>query len=158
MKKIDCNKLTGDNKEECELFQEAIKNEKKNKEFHLPFYNFCGPGTKVVTRLNKGDTGINKLDNACKVHDVDYYVHAGDNIALQNSDDNLRKAAKEIGGVSGWIVEKAFALKRKGENLGLFTPASFTDRLSNNKNRDKIIKIGKYLRKKYINNDKVKTD
>lgn len=41
-------------------------------ELHLPGYQFCGPGTKLEKRLLRGDSGINKLDSACKKHDIAY--------------------------------------------------------------------------------------
>lgn len=41
-------------------------------ELHLPGYNYCGPGTKLDKRLQRGDKGINLLDEACKEHDIAY--------------------------------------------------------------------------------------
>lgn len=41
-------------------------------ELHIPGYNFCGPGTKLEKRLKRGDKGINKLDDACREHDIAY--------------------------------------------------------------------------------------
>ncbi|KAK4883175.1 hypothetical protein RN001_006494 [Aquatica leii] len=41
-------------------------------ELHIPGYNFCGPGTKLTKRLARGHRGINKLDEACKEHDIAY--------------------------------------------------------------------------------------
>ncbi|CAK1599126.1 unnamed protein product [Parnassius mnemosyne] len=41
-------------------------------ELHLPGYQFCGHGTKLQKRLLKGDRGINKLDEACMLHDIAY--------------------------------------------------------------------------------------
>lgn len=41
-------------------------------ELHLPGYQYCGPGTKLKARLARGDPGINKLDSACKLHDIAY--------------------------------------------------------------------------------------
>lgn len=41
-------------------------------EFHLPGYNYCGPGTRLHERLVRGDKGINKLDEYCKYHDIAY--------------------------------------------------------------------------------------
>lgn len=42
-------------------------------ELHLPGgYQYCGPGTDLKTRLSRGDPGINKLDQACKDHDIAY--------------------------------------------------------------------------------------
>lgn len=37
---------------------------------HVPGYFWCGPGTKVAKEL--GDKGINPLDEACKLHDIEY--------------------------------------------------------------------------------------
>lgn len=39
---------------------------------HIPGYQYCGPGTKLEKRMERGDTGINKLDEACREHDVAY--------------------------------------------------------------------------------------
>ncbi|GBP18887.1 hypothetical protein EVAR_20418_1 [Eumeta japonica] len=44
-------------------------------ELHIPGYNYCGPGTKLQKRLARGDKGINKLDEACKNHDIAYWLH-----------------------------------------------------------------------------------
>jgi len=42
-------------------------------ELHIPGgYQYCGPGTKLKKRLARGDPGINKLDEACKEHDIAY--------------------------------------------------------------------------------------
>lgn len=46
---------------------------------HIPGYNYCGAGTKLYVRLARGDPGINKLDEACKDHDVAYSVHSSVN-------------------------------------------------------------------------------
>src|SRR5215813_9796579 len=35
-------------------------------------YNFCGPFTKLEQRLKRGDIGINRVDEACKRHDIAY--------------------------------------------------------------------------------------
>lgn len=41
-------------------------------EFHVPGYQFLGPGTKLKKRLARGDQGINRLDRIAKQHDIDY--------------------------------------------------------------------------------------
>lgn len=41
-------------------------------EIHIPGYQYCGPGTELQKRLARGDQGINKLDEACKDHDIAY--------------------------------------------------------------------------------------
>lgn len=53
-------------------------------EIHIPGYQYCGPGTDLQKRLARGDPGINKLDKACKEHDIAYSK-------IQNSTD--RRAA-----------------------------------------------------------------
>lgn len=58
--------------------------EKYNNEIHLPSYQFCGPNTKVLDRLNKGQRGINKLDRECLQHDLAY---------LKNKDIKTRHTA-----------------------------------------------------------------
>lgn len=44
-------------------------------ELHLPGYQYCGPGTKLKKRLERGDPGVNPLDAACKEHDIAYSKH-----------------------------------------------------------------------------------
>lgn len=41
-------------------------------ELHIPGYQFCGPGTNLQQRLIRGDQGINPLDAACRLHDIEY--------------------------------------------------------------------------------------
>ena len=41
-------------------------------EFHVPGYQYLGPGTKLKKRLASGDPGINRLDRITKQHDIDY--------------------------------------------------------------------------------------
>lgn len=55
-------------------------------ELHIPGYQYCGPGTKLQKRLNRGDPGINKLDQACKEHDIAY---------SKNSDSHQRSLADQ---------------------------------------------------------------
>lgn len=45
-------------------------------ELHIPGYQYCGPGTNLKKRLARGDPGINKLDSACKLHDIAYSKHS----------------------------------------------------------------------------------
>lgn len=54
-----------------ELLNQYTYNE-KSKEWHLPFHNFIGPGTHILTRLKNGVKPINKADAAALIHDVEY--------------------------------------------------------------------------------------
>jgi hypothetical protein len=57
-------------------------------ELHIPGYQYCGPGTKLKQRLARGDPGINKLDQACKQHDIAY--------SRYKDSESRRKADKEL--------------------------------------------------------------
>lgn len=67
-------------------------------ELHLPSYQYCGPGTKLEERLARGDKGINKLDEACKEHDIAYATY-------KNSSDRSI-ADKKLGAEA---LKRAFA-------------------------------------------------
>lgn len=41
-------------------------------EMHIWGYRYCGPNTKLERRLAHSESGINKLDSACKEHDIAY--------------------------------------------------------------------------------------
>ena len=55
-------------------------------ELHLPGYQYCGPGTKLAKRLNRGDPGKNPLDAASKEHDIAYSKDR-ENIEERNTAD-----------------------------------------------------------------------
>ena len=58
-------------------------------ELHIPGgYQYCGPGTKLSKRLARGDPGINKLDQACKAHDIAYSKY--------KDSENRRRADQEL--------------------------------------------------------------
>ena len=61
-------------------------------ELHLPVYNYCGPGPKLNERLERGDKGVNMLDEACKEHDI-AYSERKDLSDRHEADKTLLKAA-----------------------------------------------------------------
>ena len=63
-------------------------------EIHLPGYQYCGPGTNLSKRLKRGDPGINKLDAACKQHDIAYSKYS-DSINRARADKELAERAWE---------------------------------------------------------------
>lgn len=70
-------------------------------ELHLPGgYQYCGPGTKLKKRLARNDPGINKLDQACKEHDISYSKH---------SDSTNRSVADRV------LAEKAWQRVKSGD-------------------------------------------
>lgn len=114
MKLTDC---VGKNKKKYKI---NSKNKKKgygvidyiiNKlpEVHVPTYQYCGPGTDLETRLNRGDPGINKLDTACKQHDISY-SKVNDSKERYKADKALTKQAfKRIFAKDSKLSERATA-------------------------------------------------
>lgn len=98
-------------------------------ELHIPSYNFCGPGTKLNNRLARGDKGVNKLDEACKEHDIAYSKypdlerrHAADNIlsnkALKRFEDKTSSIGEKISslmvsGIMGVKTKLGMGVRRK---------------------------------------------
>lgn len=98
-------------------------------ELHIPGYQFCGPGTKLSQRLERGDKGINKLDAACKNHDIAYSQNKSgterrkfDKVLAREAWSRFKSADSTLGEklnaltVSGMMRAKTalgFGLKRK---------------------------------------------
>lgn len=97
-------------------------------ELHLPGYNYCGPGTNLQKRLLRGDKGINKLDEACKNHDIAYnntdteLRRKADLILVEMAKQRLKsKDAKTGEKIASWIVKKAMKAKlNTGSGLKTF--------------------------------------
>lgn len=79
-------------------------------ELHLPGYQYCGPGTKLKKRMERGDPGINPLDAACKEHDIAYNTHK-DSGERSIADKALQtEAMKRVLSADASISERAAAL------------------------------------------------
>lgn len=67
-------------------------NEKTSpREIHFTGYNWCGLNTKVEERLANKDQGVNKLDEACKSHDI-LYEYEKDDKERHDADFALARA------------------------------------------------------------------
>ena len=64
-------------------------------EYHLPGYNFCGPGPRLEERLSRGDKPINELDACCMVHDI-VYSETDSTSRRVDADRRLRNCALAI--------------------------------------------------------------
>lgn len=90
-------------------------------ELHLPGYQYCGPGTNLKTRLAKGQVGINKLDSACREHDIAYSTHStlenrhkADRVLENKAWERVRASDSNFGEKSAaWLVSNAMKAKRK---------------------------------------------
>jgi len=90
-------------------------------ELHIPSYQYCGPGTKLSKRLARGDSGINPLDRACKLHDIAYSQNKdlkSRHVADQQLENQAWKRVKSKDASFGekaaaWLVTNAMKAKRK---------------------------------------------
>ncbi|XP_071649168.1 uncharacterized protein [Temnothorax longispinosus] len=79
-------------------------------ELHIPGYQFCGPGTRLETRLARGDRGINPLDAACREHDIAY--SRSNDLAERHVADNIlaAEARKRVTANDSTLGERAAAI------------------------------------------------
>jgi hypothetical protein len=92
---------------------ESLVNSLVNKlpfEIHISGYNYSGPRTKLSKRLARGDQGVNKLDEACKEHDIAYNNH--EDLQERHKADIvlLGKAKERLHSLNASLGEKAAAL------------------------------------------------
>ncbi|XP_039299101.1 uncharacterized protein LOC111043400 [Nilaparvata lugens] len=79
-------------------------------ELHIPGYSYCGPGTKLAKRLARNDPGVNKLDEACKKHDI-AYANSSDTASRAVADRELAERAwSRVTSSDAGLLEKAAAL------------------------------------------------
>lgn len=115
----------------------------EGEEGHLPFANYCGPGTNLKTRLTRGDKGVTPSDNMCKIHDIDYdkvvekrkgditYCPAEDVRKADNKlEKGLEKTLKMPGKLNKMHAKMGLAgmrAKKLGEDLGILSPSRFVE-------------------------------
>lgn len=78
-------------------------------ELHIPGYQYCGPGTKLNKRLNRGDPGVNKLDAACKLHDIAYARHSDTTSRAKADRELAERAWTRVKAADAGLAEKAAA-------------------------------------------------
>ena len=78
-------------------------------EYHPPFANFMGPGTKLHEKLKKGIKPINKADAASMEHDIAY------DIAMTQYKDDPIERAKAIRRADEYVIKQ---YDQSGELLG----------------------------------------
>ena len=75
-------------------------------ELHLPGYKFCGPGTRIDEKISNKVNGINKLDEACKTHDIFYSKNKDITQRHQADRELLEKAWERVKSKDSSIGEK----------------------------------------------------
>ena len=59
-------------------------------EVHIPGYNYCGPGTRDMTRMP-----VNALDSCCRTHDL-VYAASSSTYARLRADKKLADCARSV--------------------------------------------------------------
>lgn len=103
-------------------------------ELHIPGYQYCGPGTKLARRLNRGDPGINNLDRACKSHDIAYSKFKSIDKRHEADKELSEKAWERFKSSDASFGEKATAL---AVNLAMRAKMKLGGRLRSNLRKKK---------------------
>lgn len=90
-------------------------------ELHIPGYQYCGPGTHLKKRLARGDPGINKLDVACKEHDIAYSKFSdsksrsfADKVLAERAWERVKASDSSVGEkAAAWAVTNIMKTKTK---------------------------------------------
>ncbi len=123
-------------------------------EIHIPGYNFCGPGTKLKKRLERGDVGVNSLDEACKTHDITYSQskelfdrHQADKVLLKNAlsrissnDATWQEKLASMGVSAAMQTKLKFGMGKTSETIPLGAQ-SFSARQTMNVSKKVLVKI-----------------
>ncbi len=99
-----------------------------NTPFGLTRANFCGPGTDIIKRVNRGDRGVNQIDNACEKHDLLYHF-AKTPEDLRRADNEMIREVDNVtdaGAVQKALAKGVIQAKKLGEDVGVFGPETFT--------------------------------
>ena len=125
-------------------------------ELHIPGYQYCGPGTKVLKRVARGDPGINPLDSACKKHDL-AYLHNKDNLSARHrADYELEQSAwkrvksKDAGvgeKTAAWFVTNIMKSKQRF-GMGVSSASSSSSGKRKRRSRHRKVSKGKGVRRR----------
>jgi hypothetical protein len=101
-------------------------------EMHIPGYNFLGPGTQVEARVKRGDRGINALDEAARIHDIEQMAFIDNYRLKKESDDKFAKTIVSIIKAYSVFLNKKIA-QQKLEKIGTFSPLGTLTKTLNEK-------------------------
>lgn len=93
--------------------------------------NYCGPGTNVDTRLDRGDPGVdgfNGIDSQCMKHDIRYRDARDINDIREADKDFLKDLNQSTGSTLGKRMIKGLMKgKMIAEDFGFLNPLEVTD-------------------------------
>lgn len=111
-------------------------------EKHYPYHNYCGPGTYLKLRMQRGDQPVDYPDSLAYAHDVDYQNISDGILQGKYNDDDIKRLVREsdqrlIEGLGkdknmssmlrSFIVQKIMQSKTKLEDIKLMNAKSFVN-------------------------------
>ena len=82
--------------------------------------------------------GVNDLDNACRIHDIEYSLHINDKKALMDSDSKLAYIAGEISNALKQEINRPDDITSFLEYFGIKMPTILTRIVNYDKTYDKL--------------------
>ena len=101
----------------------------------LPTFKYCGAGTNIIKNINEDVRPKNKVDNACRTHDLEFLL-AQNPKDVREADEKLLNAIKNVKGVEASAVRTAIKSKIKLEDLGTLNPMKFINKLQMTKEQE----------------------
>jgi len=118
------------------------------KEYHMPGYNYMGPGTNVLNRLERLDNPINIIDEIAKQHDIDFLMTSGEYTGgLLSNIKAIYKTYIDPLSIDGFIMRAGLSLENLIRTI-TFGKIIFNTNLPNLSNEETKV-IGNYLNDKY---------
>ena len=90
-------------------------------------YNYLGPGTPIIERIQRGDPPLNALDEEAMIHDIDY-LNAKTLTDLRKADIEFINNVKKLDGAKMIkdLVIISIVTKMLAEDLGLLDKNYFS--------------------------------
>lgn len=104
-----------------QLYQNAIAQEfpdEVSSQYHVPGYNYLGPGTHILENILKGVEPVNAIDQAAYWHDINYLASTSDEMR-DRADDIAIKQFNIVGGPIGHISALGLNLNKVLRRFGL---------------------------------------
>jgi len=91
--------------------------------------NYCGPGTRIFKRTQRGDPPRTYADGVCNVHDIDFTLSGGDPKKVRLADLRMLKKLKQNSGKDNifniGVGRASIGAKVKAEDIGFLSKGSF---------------------------------
>ena len=106
------------------------KHAKKIQNGEIISYNYAGPGTMFKERIARGDKGIDKIDEAAKIHDASYSL-----VFKKKLEKGIKVSKEEVQRADKLFVDGVNRNKSENPMLAKIIPSIFKGRKKNRRYR-----------------------